>query len=150
MAFMAIEWATDLARAVGSKRLNHLMRPMRNEHFPTGEYELFRDMLIFSTDESVPIQHTRWIEWQKLIARPRLFEIKDINAWAGLDARFDTTGIRAPGRLARIAFGQLMAADWGISHPDMIVWKWQSARQDAVGFPRTLPRSDMTRMPDPQ
>ena len=134
-ALMAIEWATDLATAVGSKRANRLLRASRNERFPTDEYELWRDMMIYSTGESAPIQHTQWVVWRKLIARFRLCEIADIKALMRLVARFDKRCIRAPGCLARIPFDQLMAAEWKIPHPDMLVWILQVAMQDAGEFP---------------
>ena len=53
-ALMAIDWAADLTRAVGSGRINRLLQEMRNEHFPMEEYEPPRDMLIYAAGENPP------------------------------------------------------------------------------------------------
>ena len=66
----------------------------------------------------------------------------------GLIARFDTRNIRTPNCLARIPFNQLVAAEWGLFHLEMLVWIWKAARKDAGEFPRALPKSEMKPHPD--
>ena len=105
-------------------------------------------MLVFSTGESAPTQHTQWVVWRQLIAIYRVFGITNIRPWARLVARFDTRGIHPPGCMARIPSDQMMAVDWELRNPDMMVRIWQAARHGAVDLPRALPRSEMTPQPD--
>ena len=51
-ALISVERASDLPIAVGSRRLSLLLQAMRGADFPTGEYELFRDILICTAGES--------------------------------------------------------------------------------------------------
>ena len=147
-ALMAIEWAADLARAVGSGRINRLLQAMRNEDFPMEEYGPFRDMLIYAGDSHSPAIHAQWIVWRRWITRFHLSEITDIKNCMGSVARFATRNIRTPNCLSRIPFNQQTAAGWEIPHTDMMVWIWQATRQDLVGFPCALNWSDLTSHPD--
>ena len=112
------------------------------------ECEPFRDMLIYAAGEKSTILHHQWIVWQKLITRFHLFGTTGITTWMGLIARFDTRNVRTPSCLARIPFNQLVAAEWELSHPDMMAWIRRAARQDTGEFDRTLPTSEMTPKPD--
>ena len=67
-----------------------------------------------------------------IIDPPHLFEVTDINALVALISLSDSRGARAPLFLRRIPYIELMAADWELPHPDILIWIWQAARHDSA------------------
>lgn len=111
-ALMAIEWTPGLARAVGPDPLNKLIKRLKNDVSPSGEYEISRDMLARATDDSITAYESDWRILHELIIRLHLFEIAELREWIALVGRFDSKGIRTPRCLARIPFGELSRMNW--------------------------------------
>ena len=134
-ALTEIEWAPDLARSVGPRNLNRLLARIRNDEFPHEEYLILADMIAHSADEAVPLEHPQWALWEGLIARYHLFEMAPTSDRATLVAKLDTRGIRSPADLTRLLFEDLSNSDWGLPHPDMMVWLWHGGSSGFNGAP---------------
>ena len=130
IAMMAMGWSTRVVKAVWYRALRRLFCRIRNEEFGKGEYILFRDMIFFATDAGVPLEHTQRNLRRTFTARYHLFEIADMRRRAPLIDRLDTRGLRTPLCLHRVPFSELIAADWELEHPDMILMLRQAARSD--------------------
>ena len=126
-----------LATDAGSRKLNILLKRMRNVVYASCEYKIFRDTVVRAADETNPIQQADWRIWHSLFTRFNLFELAGLRQRAALVARFDSHGIRSTNCMARIPCGELSRIDWKCESPDMIFPSWQSARQDLSGFPVT-------------
>ena len=96
-------------------------------------------MIIFATDAGVPLEHTQWNLWRTLVVRFHLFEIADVLHWVALIARMDAKGLRTPWRFQRVPFPELLAVDWELERPDMLIMLWQAARSDASANTMSLP-----------
>ena len=53
-------------------------------------------------------------------------------------------GTGTPLCLQRILYAELIAADWGLPHPDMIIWIWQATRGDFPPCLITRPHAEFT------
>ena len=144
LALMAIGWTPALVKAVGFKILNDILKYVRQDVLDGPTYRLFADMIVHASDEQIPREHTQWRIWRQLIIRFHLFEISDIKAWAAPISRFRSRGIRSPLCLQRIPYAELIAADWELPHPDMIIWIWQAARRDSAPCHFERPHAEIT------
>ena len=135
---MALGWAPMAVKAIRDRPLNKLPKRIQNEVFDKEEYILSRDMIIFSTDDGVSLEHTQRNLWRELMVRFHLFEITDMRHWVALVAHLDTKGLRTPMRLQRVPFSELLAVGWQLEHPDMLVMLWQAARSDASAHTMSL------------
>ena len=132
LALMAVGWTPATAKAIGWRRLNGLLHQIRNQVLAGEAYRVFADMIARASDPGVPILHTQWELWKTVIAKYHLFEIADLQSWTSLVARLDTKSVRTPWDLHRIEFRELNEIDWGADNPDMLLWLWQAARQQAT------------------
>ena len=112
LALMALNLAPSVLKAIGSPPLNPLLRRLRDNVHPAGEYRTFADMVARETDEALPMLHAQWTMWQAPITRFHLYEIADVNSWISPIARFDARGIRSPLCIRRIPFGELIKPGW--------------------------------------
>ena len=122
LALMSIDWAPEVARAIGSRDLNRLLSYIRQDILPADEYRIFADMIAHSTDERRSFEHAQWALWRGTIVRYHLFEMSPLRGWVSLVARLDNKGLRSPADLGRMDFKQLESIDGGLTHPDMLIW----------------------------
>ena len=76
-ALLAIDWGSDLARDVGSRPLNSIIRLLRSEDLDGDERRFFADAIAHASGESNPTEHPNWLLWNALIIRYRLFDAAD-------------------------------------------------------------------------
>ena len=150
LSMMALDWTPALVRAVGFKLLNDVLKYVRQDVLDGPTYRLFADMIVHASDEQIPLEHTQWRIWRQLLIRFHLFEVTDIKAWVALIARFDSRGIRSPLCLQRIPYTELMAADWELPHPVMLIWIWQATRRDSSPCHISRPHAEFTPPDDSQ
>ena len=67
-----------------------------------------------------------------------------MKAWVALISRFDSRGVRPPSCLQQIPYAELIAADWELPHPDMLIWIWQAARYDSSPCLIARPHAEFT------
>ena len=150
LSMMALDWAPALVRDVGFKLLGEVLKYVRQDVLDGPTYRLFADMIAHASDEQIPLKHTQWRIWRQLPIRFHLFEVTDIKAWVSLIARFESRGTRSPLCLHRIPYAELMAVDWELPHPDMLIWTWQAARHDSAPCSTSRPHAEFTPPGDSQ
>ena len=112
IAMTASGCAPLIVRAICYRAASRLFFRIRNEVLYKEEYISFLYMIIFSTDDGVPLGHTQWRLWRALIARNRLFEITDMRRWVAWIARLDTRGY--PGAVASTTRTIFRTDCWGL------------------------------------
>ena len=116
--------ATALVRAVGGKLLNDVLKYVRHDVFGRPTYRLRADTIARASDEQIPLEHTQWRIWRRLLVRFHLFEVTDIKNWVAPIARFDTRGAISPtlsptDTIRRTYRGELGTAPSGYVHMDL-------------------------------
>ena len=149
-ALMAAEWSPATVRSIGSKALNRLLHLVRSDVMKGEEYRNFADMITLAADPAQPSFHGQWDLWKSAITRFHLYEIAEQGDWKGLVAQLDGRGVLSPLHLQMIPFAELIKADWELSHPDMLIWLWQAAREDDGPNRPNLPFRLHTPSPDLQ
>ena len=141
---MAIDWAPALVKEVGSKPLNGALSTsggcIRFGTIPPFlGYDRSRDGWrdatgAYSMADSAPINHSS------------SFRFTDVGSWVAPISRFGTRVIISTLRRQLIPYADLIAADWELPHPDMMIWIWQAARHDPSPCLATIPMWNLHRL----